>query len=563
METLQRNPYAGETDFHWFIVRTQARQEERCVAMLTEAQGRGKNILEVYCPVNTTVRVRRRGKDINAPVYTSHVFVYATLKALTETIRQKYPEGFILYGRKKHVEGGDAEVPIVVPVQQMNRFREFLDSYHDEMILLDRPYSDYEFNHKKGEYNEVVKIVAGPFVGRTGFVARFDGDKRLVFNLFDYEQDAIVPITISIPNLWAFQLVRLTNSKDRKVGNATARDRAIDRMFGTIQACGYKDRSLSILDDAVQMLCNDTTWTGLCRFLSAQHMERLGHAFASYASEDVTLIFSLIRYERTNKDYVHCRWQRNFLRPFLTPSSGLEGVPPEPASVPVDKSSRLAYYASLARKKTPTDLTAHTEGLASTAGDSVSSVDDNILSVGDKTISHEHFTEIIREIEIGETFFDPDTRQETSTKSRYFAHVGMMTDAQGAVTFFVNWDKFLMEYFMTGDEANRQLIGGRTRSVRDRKNRLYGEKLIASFRNYAPTLYAILCSPSSPVRAADSLLVGDRPLNAFVTTVQVGADARLALDTLITTCVRVCEEINSSAHLAIWREYLRTVWLHR
>lgn len=36
-----------------------------------------------------------------------------------------------------------------------------------------------------------------------------------------------------------------------------------------------------------------------------------------------------------------------------------------------------------------------------------------------------------------------------------------------------------------------------------------------------------------------------------------------ARDTLIQTCVDICREVNATSHLAIWRRYLRTVWLHQ
>lgn len=565
MQTIKSAQQTGEVDFHWFIVRTQPRQEKMFADVISMAQGIGRNILEVFCPVNTTVRVRRNGKDITTPLYTGHVFVYATLKALSDFIEREYPQGDILYFKRKYADSdeiGQLE-PLIVPVEQMKLFREFIDSYHDDMVILDRPYSDYAFNPKKGEYNEVVKIVEGPFTGRTGYVARFDGDKRLVFNLLEYEKDVIVPVTISIPNLWAFQLVRLTNIKDHKVGNATERDRAVDRILGTIQACGYKDESFHILEDIVQLLCNETTWTGLCKLFRAQKMDKLSHAFAAYTKEDVSQIFSLIRYERSNKGYVHITWRRNILRPFLTPSSGLEGVEKEKYDLSSTAQSRLEYYAALGRKSVKSAQSVGDKKQAAKEQDeSVKSVR-SVRSVCDKTIPHESFTELIRPIEIREILFDPDTHEEHRVKSPYFAHIGKMTDENGNIIYFVNWDKFLMEYFMTGDKANLKLLEGRSHQIRNRKNRIVGEKLIASFRNYAPTLYIILRSDKSPVKAVDNLRVGDHYLNAFVVKVKAGEDERASLNTLVDTCVRVCEEINSSAHLAIWREYLRTVWLHR
>ena len=35
-----------------------------------------------------------------------------------------------------------------------------------------------------------------------------------------------------------------------------------------------------------------------------------------------------------------------------------------------------------------------------------------------------------------------------------------------------------------------------------------------------------------------------------------------AKDSLVNTCIRICKEINTTNHLAVWRRYLRTVWLH-
>ena len=35
-----------------------------------------------------------------------------------------------------------------------------------------------------------------------------------------------------------------------------------------------------------------------------------------------------------------------------------------------------------------------------------------------------------------------------------------------------------------------------------------------------------------------------------------------ALECLVNTGVKICKQINSSTHLAVWRDYLTTVWLH-
>ena len=65
----------------------------------------------------------------------------------------------------------------------------------------------------------------------------------------------------------------------------------------------------------------------------------------------------------------------------------------------------------------------------------------------------------------------------------------------------------------------------------------------------------------SAVKAMQDFKVGEELLN--VLAIQSSAqDKEAAKDQLIKTCVRVCKEINTTNHLAVWRRYLRTVWLH-
>ena len=54
--------------------------------------------------------------------------------------------------------------------------------------------------------------------------------------------------------------------------------------------------------------------------------------------------------------------------------------------------------------------------------------------------------------------------------------------------------------------------------------------------------------------------VGADKLNVLaVTTVSETGKAK---DELIQTCISICKEINTTTHLAVWRRYLRSVWLH-
>ena len=70
-----------------------------------------------------------------------------------------------------------------------------------------------------------------------------------------------------------------------------------------------------------------------------------------------------------------------------------------------------------------------------------------------------------------------------------------------------------------------------------------------------------MTDPGAAVKAIQNFGIGSETLNVFaVTTTEYGVDQ--AKNELANTCIRICKEINATTHLAIWRRYLRTVWLH-
>ena len=87
------------------------------------------------------------------------------------------------------------------------------------------------------------------------------------------------------------------------------------------------------------------------------------------------------------------------------------------------------------------------------------------------------------------------------------------------------------------------------------------EKLIESFRNYAPTLYKVLTDEDSAVKAVQDFKVGEDTLSvmAIKSSAQEKDEVK---DLLIQACVRICKEVNATNHLSVWRRYLQTVWLH-
>jgi len=175
-------------------------------------------------------------------------------------------------------------------------------------------------------------------------------------------------------------------------------------------------------------------------------------------------------------------------------------------------------------------------------------------------LRHKDFTEIVRKVDITEEAYQPSRKKNETLTTTYYAHIGMMEDKdKEECTYFANWDGFLREYFLTAGKANEKLVAGTVETVSN--GRANTEKLIESFRNYAPTLYKVLTDEDSAVKAVQDFKVGEDTLS--VMAIKSSAQEKNEVkDLLIQACVRICKEVNATNHLSVWRRYLQTVWLH-
>lgn len=496
----------NKIDFHWFIVRTLPHQEEKLAGLLKQHLAETKNILEVYCPTHTTVSIVRNGKDVQAPLFAGFVFVLATRQALADFIKRYYPEGSVLYERKE--EGKKTRV-WTIPESQMRAFKDFNENYAGQYIILERPYSDYAFNPKTGEPNEIVKVIDGPLAGREGYLTRFRRDKRLVF--FMKALDSNTYYTVSIPHVWNFHVVRLHNAEGDRQTIGTMKERAVDVLIGLLQGCGYGADTLPMLHNIVDTLLSKPSLVSLCSSLFRQGHERLSRRIALLSTTDAGLVLNLVRYEHDNPGYIKKNWKNPLVRPFLTPTPGIE----------------------LEEEKT------------------------------EATLLHAGYTEIVCKTPITEQAYFPSQQKEETLTTVYYAHIGIIEDKENGCTLFANWDTFLGEYFQTAGKANEHLVEGilKAPASKDNSSEAPKGKLIESFRNFAPTLYRILTDQASPVKAIQGFRLGEYTLNVMAITA-TPAEAGQAKDELIKTCLNVCQEINTTTHLAVWRRYLRTVWLH-
>lgn len=186
--------FQDDEHFHWMIVRTMPGEEKKLQRLLEKQIRKNKtqNILEVYNPVRSTVKETDASKSLNIPLFAGHVFVLAVQRDLSSFLADNYPNGRILYDRRSST--GEKTKVWVVPEAQMKFFRDFNENYADKVIVLERPYSDYAFNPKTNQPNALVKVLDGPLAGKIGYLARFKGNRRLVFQMQSpYGKEPLVP----------------------------------------------------------------------------------------------------------------------------------------------------------------------------------------------------------------------------------------------------------------------------------------------------------------------------------------------------------------------------------
>lgn len=494
----------NSVDYHWFLVCTKPGHELELRALIEREKGKIRNILEVYCPTHTKVYVRRGDNEQRLPFFDGYVFVLATQGALAEFLRDNDSDAYIWYNRKRTPD--EKAVACTIPESQIRAFRDYNENYADKVIVLERPYTDYAFNAKTDEPNEIVRVVDGPLAGCEGYICRFHKKKGLVFRV-----QGMMPgcwLTVTYPNASDLHAVRLHNAEGDRLSIGTEKGRAADLLVGILQGCGYGEHTQSLFYELMERLAADLSLEALCKHLQKQGEKVLADRLAKLTIKEAELLINLARYEHDTPRYVRENWPRIILRPFLTPTSGIE--------MEEDKN--------------------------------------------EAELPHQDFTEVIRKLDITEEVYYPSKQEDGKITTAYYAHIGRMEDKSGFI-YFANWDDFLREYFLTAGKANEKLVSGKVRKVRNEITLAETEKLIESFRNYAPTLYKVLTDMDSAVKAMQDFKVGEELLN--VLAIQSSAqDKEAAKDQLIKTCVRVCKEINTTNHLAVWRRYLRTVWLH-
>ena len=476
-------------DLQWFIIHTRPHQEKKVKEILENEQNKRDNIMDIYSPSNTIVRVQRGNHEEQLPLFAGRVFVLTTQEDATTLLTEKYPEGYLEYDKTQ-------KKVMTIPELQMLFFMDFNEHYPEKVLVLERPYSDYTFNTKNNEPNEAIKVIDGPFQGKTGYLVRFRGNRRLVFQMED--------MAICIPDIWDYHLTRLHNNDGDRQSRNTLKARIVDFIVGKLQDCGFIENTNQTFIWFINTLIEKSSFAGLQKEIeknSDQEAYRtLNDKIKNLSSQEASLILSLANYVKTNPDFMDDYKEEISIRPFLTPTSGIAEV--------VGKD-----YA---------------------------------------VVRHKKFMEVIRKLSFKEDTFYPKEDTSFEKTVSYYAHIGIIQKRNNKCVVFANFDKILKEYFLLGGQAK--------------------DKQLETFKNYCPLFYQVL-KGENEVKTVKDLSLGATSLNVLCIHVDMDTKAndteilenshiRTAIETLTKTSQQICLEINSSTHLAIWRKFLRSIWLH-
>lgn len=174
----------------WYVVHTRPHQERKVRDLLVEERARRKNIIDIYAPSNTVVSAQRGNRVEQLPLFAGKVFVLSTRDDLTALLADRYPEGWLEYDKTR-------QQVMTIPANEMLFFMDFNERYPEKVIVLERPYSDYAFNAKNDMPNEAVMVADGPFQGKTGYLVKFRGQRRMVFS--DGEHGRVYPRHLGLP----------------------------------------------------------------------------------------------------------------------------------------------------------------------------------------------------------------------------------------------------------------------------------------------------------------------------------------------------------------------------
>ena len=168
----------------WYVLRAAYGKERHYFQMMTQEN------YTVYCP---TIRVRKRINGKLRNVTESRIpnifFAYGTLDELKKAVYDnvRYPHLRFYYAHRHRGATVEKE-PLVIPDAQLESLRIICEAREQDTIVSATDIAKFRIGRK-------VRVIAGPFEGVVGRVARFKGQQRvgISFNGFAAVATAYVP----------------------------------------------------------------------------------------------------------------------------------------------------------------------------------------------------------------------------------------------------------------------------------------------------------------------------------------------------------------------------------
>lgn len=156
-------------DTHWFTLRCAYGQEKKINEKLIEA-----GVTTFYPTLFTVKLIDGKRRKVEESCVPNLLFAYGTFDELkTFVYRKDEPYKHLrFYYRYFHIKGRIKQEPLIVPEDQMNSFKRICESKEEDIIIKTEAI-------RKFQKNELVRIIAGPFQGIIGTVARYQGQQRV------------------------------------------------------------------------------------------------------------------------------------------------------------------------------------------------------------------------------------------------------------------------------------------------------------------------------------------------------------------------------------------------
>ncbi len=495
--------------FAWYVIVTRAHQERKVCELLTER--RQPDILRVYLPERTVVSAVRAGRVERLPLLRCRVFVYGARRAI-DAFLADCPYAASL--QRDHT----ARRIMTVPEAEMECFIEFNRHDVDQLLVLERPYRRYLFDPVKGRANVRARVIDGPFAGLEGLLVRVRKDHRLVFRIGE--------LAVSIPNVWQWHLLRLTDADEADERRRTDPAYLIDRLKAALQRSGLTHETGRYLIWAVRRLQAEASIAKLCAEaaanarIEAQPWQTVAQALAALTGPEAETLTSLSYYFSLHPDELDRRLADAPLRPFLTPAAEAadEDWPAEAAERP-----EIIPPAEGMEASAPVRLLAHAE---------------------------DGFTECMGRLTLTEDAYRAGDETARPRGVTYETHVG-----RRGTLLFIDFQPITDRFLHLSPES---------REAQRKTLRQYHPALAAVFETMRAAVEPEK-EPSAETKAQLALrrltFHPDTAPRWCLTLVTADLPPEAAYKRFVTEAAALLTTIARSTHLALWRDVLPELWL--